>query len=92
MLHKYIIERESPAVGVRPPEEYCGIAQTSKSVLANRRPRVQWLETFVANDKVYCVFLAESAKVIEEHARRTGFPAKRIELVRRMIDRTDAPA
>jgi hypothetical protein len=92
MLHKYIIEREFPAVGVRPPEEYCRIARTSKSVLANRRPRVQWLETFVANDKVYCVFLAESAKVIEEHARRTGFPANRIELVRCMIDRTDAPA
>jgi hypothetical protein len=92
MLQKYIIEREIPGVGIRPPEEYCGIAQTSKNVLAGLAPRVQWLETFVAHDKVYCVFLADSAEVIEEHARRTGFPANRIELVRGMIDPTYAPA
>ena len=92
MLHKYIIEREIPDVAERPPEEYCGIAQTSKNVLTDLAPRVQWLETFVANDKVYCVFLAESAKDIEEHARRTGFPANRIKLVRGMIDPTYAPA
>jgi hypothetical protein len=92
MLHKYIIEREIPDVGERPPEEYCGITQASRYVLADVAPRVQWLETFVANDRVYCVFLAESAKDIEEHARRTGFPANRIELVRGMIDPTYALA
>lgn len=91
VLHKYIIEREIPGVGSSPPEEYCGMAQTSENVLAELAPRVQWVESFVANDKVYCVFLAASAEVIREHARRTGFPADRIEVVRGMIHPTYAP-
>ena len=92
MLKKYIIEREIAGIGGEPPESYCGIAQTSKNVLAGLAPRVQWLETFVASDKVYCVFLAESPEVIREHARLTGFPANRIEAVHGMIDPTYAPA
>ena len=92
MLRKYVIEREIPGIGLRPAEEYCGIAQTSKNVLADLAPRVQWLETFVARDKVYCVFMAESREVIEEHARRTGFPANRIEAISSMIDPTYAPS
>jgi hypothetical protein len=92
MLQKYIIEREIAGVGNQPPENYCGIAQTSKNVLADLAPRVQWLETFVATDKVYCVFLAEGPELIREHAERTGFPANKIEVVRGMIDPTYAPA
>lgn len=92
MLRKYMIEREIAGVGGQPPEAMCGIAQTSKNVLAELAPRVQWLETYVANDKVYCVFLAEDASLVREHARRTGFPADRVEEIRSMLDPTMAPA
>jgi hypothetical protein len=87
-----MIEREIPGIGSKPVEEFCGIAQTSKNVLAGLAPRVQWLESFIASDKVYCVFLAESRELVEEHARRTGFPANRIEPIGALLDPSYAPA
>jgi hypothetical protein len=92
MLRKFMIERAIPNVGTQPPEAMCGIAQTSKNVLAELAPGVQWVESFVAKDKVYCVFLAEDAALVREHARRTGFPADAIEEIRSMLDPTMAPA
>ncbi len=92
MLRKYMIERTIPGVGRQPAESMCGIAQTSKNVLAALAPRVQWLESYVAADKAYCVFLAEDDELVREHARRTGFPADRIEEIRSMLDPTMAPA
>jgi hypothetical protein len=92
MLRKYMIERNIPAVGMQPPEAMCGVAQTSKNVLAGLAPRVQWVESFVTQNKVYCVFLAEDASLVREHATRTGFPADAVEEIRSMLDPTMAPA
>jgi hypothetical protein len=92
MFRKYMIERAIPNIGAQPPEAMCGVAQTSKNVLAELAPKVQWLESFVTKDKVYCVFLAEDAALVREHARRTGFPADAVEEISSMLDPTMAPA
>ncbi len=92
MLRKYMIERNLPDIGTQPPEAMCGVAQTSKNVLAELAPKVQWIESFVARNKVYCVFLAEDAALVREHARRTGFPADAIEEISSMLEPTMAPA
>jgi hypothetical protein len=92
MLRKYIIERNVPGIGTHPAEAYCGIAQQSKDVLVGQGPGIQWLESFVVQDKTYCVYLADSEDIIREHAARSGFPADRIEAVRTVIDPSLAPA
>jgi len=92
MLRKYIIERNVDGIGDHPAETYCGIAQQSKDVLVKQGPVIQWLESFVVQNKTYCVYLAESVDVILEHARLSGFPADRIEPVKTIIDPSLAPA
>jgi hypothetical protein len=92
MLRKYIIERDVPGIGENPPEAFCGIAQQSKDVLDGQGVRIQWIESFVVQDKTYCVYLADSEDRIREHARLSGFPANRIEAVRTVIDPSLAPA
>lgn len=92
MLTKYIIERDVPGIGAHPSDAYCGIAQQSKDVLAQQGTGIQWLESFVVQDKTYCVYLAENEDIIREHARLSGFPANRIEAVRTVIDPSLAPA
>lgn len=92
MLRKFMIERNIKDAGSMKPESLCGVAQTSTDVLKALAPRVQWLESFVVQNKVYCVFLAEDASLIREHARLTGFPADVIEEIRSMIDPSMAPA
>jgi hypothetical protein len=92
MLRKYIIERNVPGIGTHPAEAYCSIAQQSKDVLVKQGTGIQWLESFVAQDKTYCVYLAEGEDLIHEHARLSGFPADRIEAVRTVIDPCLAPA
>jgi hypothetical protein len=92
MLRKYIIERNVPGIGNHPAEAYCGIAQQSKDVLHDQGPGIQWLESFVVQDKTYCVYLAESEGLIRDHARLSGFPADRIEAVKTVIDPSLAPA
>jgi hypothetical protein len=92
MLRKYIIERNVPGIGNHPAEAYCGIAQQSKDVLVQQGTGIQWLESFVAADKTYCVYLADSEARIHEHARLSGFPADRIEPVKTVIDPSLAPA
>jgi hypothetical protein len=91
-MRKFIIEREIPEIGSKEREELRGAAQKSNEVLAELAPRVQWVESYVAADKTFCVYLAENEEVIREHARRSGFPADRITEVRRMIDPTTAKA
>jgi hypothetical protein len=71
-------------------EELQGISQTSCGVLQNLGPQIQWLESFVTNDKVYCVYIAPNEEMIREHARRGGFPANRISEIRSVIDPTTA--
>ena len=89
-MKKYVIERAIPGVDKLGDAELKGAAATSNSALAQLAPRVQWLESFVAADKTFCIYLAEDEAAIEEHARLSGFPATRITEVVRMIDPTTA--
>ena len=89
-MKKYVIERAIPGVDKLGGAELQGAAATSNSALAQLAPRVQWLESFVAADKTFCIYLAEDEAAIEDHARLSGFPATRITEVVRMIDPTTA--
>jgi len=90
LMKKYVIERAIPGVDKLGGTELKGAAATSNSALAQLAPRVQWLESFVAADKTFCIYLAEDEAAIEDHARLSGFPATRITEVVRMIDPTTA--
>jgi len=90
VVKKYVIERAIPGVDKLGGTELKGAAATSNSALAQLAPRVQWLESFVAADKTFCIYLAEDESASEEHARLSGFPATRITEVVRMIDPTTA--
>ena len=89
-MPKFIIEREIPGAGKFSPEQLQGIAQKSCNVIRGLGPQVQWLESYVTDDKLYCVYIAPNDETIREHARQGGFPANRISAVRRMIDPTTA--
>jgi len=89
-MPKYVIEREIPNVGELSPEQLQAISQKSCAVLSNLGPQIQWVESYVVDDRIYCVYIAPNEELIREHARRGGFPANRISEVRRMIDPTTA--
>lgn len=89
-MPKYVIEREIPGAGKLTPAELRGISQKSCGVLRQMGPQIQWVESFVTDDKLYCVYVAPSAEAVREHAERGGFPAQRISEVRRIIDPTTA--
>lgn len=89
-MPKYIIEREIPGAGKLSPDELRGISQKSCNVLRALGPEIQWLESFVANDKLYCVYIAPSVDLVRKHATQGGFPANRIEEVKTVIDPTTA--
>jgi Protein of unknown function (DUF4242) len=91
-MHRYVIERELPAIGSADREKLRAAAQKSNETLAGLGPQIQWVESFVAADKTFCVYLAENEDIIREHAKRSGFPANKITEVRRMIDPTTAHA
>ena len=87
-MPKYVIERDIPGAGKLTPAELHGISQKSNSVLKGLGPQVQWLNSYVTDDKVYCVYIAPSADLIRRHAQEGGFPANRISEVRSVIDPT----
>jgi hypothetical protein len=89
-MPKYVIERSIPGAGALSGQDLRNISQKSCAVLRDLGPRVQWLQSYVTDDKVYCVYIAPSEEDVREHARRGGFPADRISAVRRMIDPTTA--
>jgi len=89
-MPKYVIEREIPGAGNLSPEDLQGIAQTSCGVLSKMGTQVQWLESFVTPDKIYCVYIAPSEDLVREHAAKGGFPADRVSEVKRTIDPTTA--
>lgn len=89
-MPKYVIEREMPGVGKLTPDQLQGASQTSCSVLNKLGPQIQWVESYVTDDKIYCVYIAPNKELIEEHARQGGFPANKISEVRAMIDPTTA--
>lgn len=89
-MPKYIIEREIPGAGSLAYRELQDISQKSCGVLCEMGPRIQWVESYVTDDKVYCVYIAPDEESIREHAEKGGFPANRISLVRSIIDPTTA--
>jgi hypothetical protein len=91
-LPKYVIEREIPGVGSSTAKDLQSVSRKSCDVLEELGPKVQWLHSYVTDDKIYCVYVAENEDLIREHARRGGFPANRITRVRSMIDPSSAEA
>jgi hypothetical protein len=85
-----VIEREIPGAGKLSAEELQGISQKSCGVLKEMGPQIQWVESFVTDDKVYCVYIAPNEAAVRQHAQKGGFPANRISEIRSMIDPTTA--
>lgn len=89
-MPKYIIERDIPNAGRLSPEELTAISQKSCGILKQMGPSIQWVESYVTQDKVYCVYIAPSEEAIREHARQGGFPVNRISQIKTIIDPTTA--
>ena len=89
-MPKYVIEREIPNAGKLTQQELQAISQKSCSVLQKLGSQVQWLESFVTDGKIYCVYIAPNEEMIREHARQGGFPANRISEIRSVIGPTTA--
>ncbi len=85
-MPKYVIEREIPGIGSVSPEEASAIAQKSCSVIEDLGPQIQWLHSYVVDDKTYCVYIAPSEDLIRQHAEQSGFPADVISEVKGVID------
>ena len=89
-MPKFIVEREIPGAGKWTPEQLRKASQKSVEVLRELGPQIQWLESHVTDDKLYCVYIAPSAELIRTHAAKGGFPANRISQVRAGLDPTAA--
>lgn len=89
-MPKYVIEREIAGVGMMSNGDLQAVSQTSCSVLRNLGPEIQWVQSFVTADKVYCVYIAPNEGMIREHAQQSNIPADRISEVRTTIDPTTA--
>lgn len=85
-MPKYVIERELPGAGQLSPAELKAISQKSVGILRELGPEIQWVHSYVVDDKLYCIYNAPSPELIAEHARCGGFPANRISEVRSVID------
>ena len=91
-LRKFIIERDIPGAGSLEREQLRGAAAKSNEVLRQLGPDIQWVDSYVAADKTFCVYLAKDENIIKQHAQISGFPATKITEVRKMIDPTTAAA
>ena len=89
-MPKYLIEREIPGAGKLSAEELQGISQKSCEVLQEMGPQIQWVQSFVTDDKIYCVYIAPNEELIREHAQKGGFPVNSISKVSAGIDPTTA--
>jgi hypothetical protein len=89
-MPRYIIEREIPGAGKLSAEELRGVAQKSCSVLQQMGPQIQWIESYVTGDKIYCVYVAPNEEMIRQHATKGGFPANKISAVAAVISPTTA--
>jgi hypothetical protein len=85
-MRRYVIERELPGVGRMDREQFKAAAETSNEALAKLSPKVQWVQSFVADNKTFCLYLAESEADVHEHARLSGFPATKVTEVNTVID------
>ena len=89
-MPKYVIEREIPGAGSLTAEQLKGISQTSCGVLRNLGPEIQWVQSYVTGDKIYCVYIAPNEALVREHASQGGFPANAVSEVLTVIDPTTA--
>ena len=89
-MPKFVIERNLPGAGSLTAEQMQGISQKSCSVLEKLGPKVQWVQSYVTDDKIYCVYIAPNEEVVREHAKRGGFPANHVVSVKTIIDPTTA--
>ncbi|HSC52867.1 MAG TPA: DUF4242 domain-containing protein [Phnomibacter sp.] len=89
-MPKYVIEREIPGAGKLTPEQLKGISQTSCGVLSKMGSQIQWLQSYVTGDKIYCVYIAPNEEMVREHAKLGGFPANAVNAVVTIIDPTTA--
>jgi hypothetical protein len=89
-MPKYVIERELPGVGNFTPDQLRAVSAKSCSVLQKMGPQIQWIQSYVTQDKVYCLYVAPNAEAVREHARQGGFPANRISEIKEVIDPTTA--
>ncbi len=87
-MPRYVIEREIPGAGKLTPVELKGISQKSCTVLGQMGPKIQWVQSYVVDDKVYCVYIAPDEATVRKHAQMGGFPANRVSEVRAIIDPT----
>ena len=91
-MPRYLIERDLTGAGQLGVEDLRGISAKSCSVLRELGPEIQWVQSFVTDDKIYCVYIAANERLIREHAKRGGFPCNRVSEVRAVIDPTTAEA
>ncbi len=89
-MPKFVIERLIPGAGKLSPEELRSISQRSCAVLSEMGPQIQWIHSYVTDNKIYCVYIAPNEEVVREHARRGGFPANHVSFVKTLIDPTTA--
>lgn len=85
VMHTYVIEREIPGAGNMSKQQLREISQKSNGVLKEMGPKIQWVDSFVTNDKVYCIYRAENEDLVREHAKRGGFPANKVSEVKTII-------
>jgi Protein of unknown function (DUF4242) len=89
-MPKYLIEREIPGAGKLSAEELRGVSEKSCSVLQRLGPQIQWVQSYVTGDKVYCVYIAPSEDMVRKHAQEGGFPANKISEIKTVIDPSTA--
>lgn len=89
-MPKYLIEREIPRAGKLSAQELQAISQKSCGVLNQMGPQIQWVQSYITDDKVYCVYIAPNEEMVREHARRGAFPANRVSEIKSVIDPTSA--
>lgn len=89
-MPKYVIERELPGAGKLNTDQLKGISQTSCGVLNNLGPQIQWVQSYVTGDKIYCIYIAPNEEMVREHAMQGGFPANSVSQITSIIDPTTA--
>ena len=91
-MPKYVIEREIPKIGDVTADQIIAISQKSCGVLSNLGPKIQWVHSYVTQDKIYCIYIAPNEEMVLEHARQGGFPANQVSEIKHIIDPTSAEA
>jgi uncharacterized protein DUF4242 len=89
-MQKYLIEREIPGAGKLSAEDLQAISQTSCNVLGKMGPQIQWVQSYVAGDKIYCIYIAPNEQMIREHAKQGKFPANKVVPISAIIDPTSS--